>query len=329
MRKMTATMKVAAFQNYGSPEVLQLKEVSKPEPQDHEICVQVRATAVTSGDCRLRRADPFAVRFFFGLFKPKKQVLGDGFSGIVAAVGSQVKQFKVGDEVFGAMGMGFGAYAEYICLPETDVVAQKPANIGHESAATIHFGGATALHFLKKANVGAGQKVLVIGASGAVGTATVQLARHLGAEVTGVCSGSNVEMVKSIGASRVIDYQKEDFASLGERFDVVIDTIGKADYGQMLSVLKKNGTLVLVAAMLGGMLRGAWTSLTSSKKVVTGVALEKLDDLLFLKNLLESGGLKSVVDRIYPFEKIAEAHRYVDGGHKKGNVALRFADGAN
>lgn len=315
-------MKVAAYKNYGAPEVLQIREVATPTPKTHEICVKVYTAAVTSGDCRLRRADPFAARLFFGLFKPRVQVLGDGFSGVVTAIGSEVKQFKTGDEVFGTMGMGFGAHAEYICLPEMGVVTSKPANISHETAATIQFGGATALHFLQKAKVQAGQKVLILGASGAVGTAAVQLAHYLGAEVTGVCSGANVDMVKSIGADRVIDYKKEDFVSLGAHFDVVMDTVGKADYRQMLSVLKPNGTLVLVSAMLGGMLRGLWTSLTSNKKVVTSVAIEKLDDLLFLKKLLESGHLTSVIDTVFPLEKIAEAHRLVDGGHKKGNVAV-------
>jgi NADPH:quinone reductase-like Zn-dependent oxidoreductase len=327
--KMTTTMQVAAFEKYGSPEVLQIKSVPKPQPKDHEICIKIQATAVTSGDCRLRRADPFAVRFFFGLFKPKKQVLGDGFSGVVESVGNKVKRFKVGEAVFGTMGMGFGAYSEYVCLPETGVVATKPDNLDHEAAATIHFGGATALHFLKKAKISAGQKVLIFGASGAVGTAAVQIAKHFGAEVTGVCSGANVEMVKSLGATRVVDYQKEDFAGLGANFDVVIDAVGKADYRRLLSVLGKNGTLVLVSAMLGGMLRGAWTSGTSDKKVVTGVAIEKLEDLFFLKNLLESGHFKSVVDKVFPMEKIAEAHRYVDGGHKKGNVAVKMGGEAH
>lgn len=315
-------MKAAVNQQYGSPEVLQIRELAKPAPKSNEILVKIRAAAVTTGDCRLRRADPFAVRFFFGLTKPKIQTLGDGFSGEVEAVGENVGQFKVGDAVFGTMGMGFGAHAEYVCLPETAAIAQKPANISHEEAGSIHFGGATALHFLKKADIRPGQKVLIYGASGAVGTAAVQLAKHFGAEVTGVCSAANADMVKSIGADLVIDYQKTDFAQSNARYDVVLEAVGKADFGDCLSVLSKNGTLILVSAMLGGMLRGLWASLTTRKKVVTGVAVENLDDLLFLKNLMENGQLKSVVDRVFPFEKIADAHRHVDGGHKKGNVAV-------
>lgn len=316
-------MTAAVYQQYGSPEVLQVKQVEKPAPQPHEILIKVRATAVTSGDCRLRRADPFAVRFVFGLFKPRISILGDGFSGIIEAVGEQVTRFKPGDEVFGTTGLGFGSYAAYVCVPETGVVALKPHNMSHEEAATIHFGAATALHFVRKTKIGAGQQVLVLGASGAVGTAVVQLAKSLGAEVTGVCSTANVDLVKAIGADHVLDYRKDDLALYTGRYDVVVETVDKYPIRLCRSLLRKQGTLALVAALLGGMLQGLWISLTTSHRVVSGVAIEKLDDLLHLRQLIEAGQLHSVIDRVYALADIAEAHAYVDDGHKKGNVAIQ------
>ncbi len=218
-------MKAAVYTQYGAPEVLQIKAIAKPVPQDNEILIKIHATAVNSADIRLRKADPFAVRFVYGLLKPKKTVLGGVLSGEIEAVGKNVRTFKVGDAVFGSAFPLFGAYAEYICLPESAPLAIKPASISHEAAAALPFGGLTAVHFLQKANIRPGQKVLIYGASGAVGSAAVQIAKSLGAEVTGVCSTANVELVKSLGADHVIDYTKTDFAKTGEQYDVVYETV--------------------------------------------------------------------------------------------------------
>lgn len=317
-------MKAAVYTQYGPPEVLQLKELAKPGLKDNEILVKIHATAVTSADSRLRKADPFAVRFIFGLFKPKKPVLGGVLSGTIEAVGKNVQKFKVGDQVFGSAFPNFGAYAEYVCLPETGPLAIKPGNMSHEEAAALPFGGMTALHFLRKANIRPGQKVLIYGASGAVGTAAVQIAKSFGADVTGVCSTANLEMVKTLGADNVIDYTKTDFSKNGEQYDVVYETLNKAPFSSCIAVLKKDGMLILGAAMLAGMLRGAWTSVTSKQKVVAGVAVETAEGVSFLQKLAEEGKLKAVIDKKYTLEQIAEAHEYVDKGHKKGNVVIKL-----
>ncbi len=245
-------MKAIVYSTYGPPGVLQLKELEKPKPKDNEILIKIRATAVNSGDVRLRKADPFAVRFFFGLTKPKKNILGGVLSGEVEAIGSGVKNFKVGDAVFGTTGMSFGAYAEYICLPQTAVLALKPGNLTHEEAAVIPFGGTTALFFLKKANIKSGQSVLIYGASGAVGSAALQLAKYFGAYVTAVCSSANVELVKSLGADAVIDYTKDDFTQNGKTYDVIFDTVDKITVSKSLPSLKDKGILVLGASGLIG-----------------------------------------------------------------------------
>lgn len=320
---MISTMKAAVYTQYGAPEVLQLKEMEKPTPKDNEVLIKIHATAATSGDCRLRSADPFAVRFIFGLFNPKTNVLGGVLSGEIEAVGKKVTQFKAGDQVFGATSMDFGAYAEYICLPETAALSIKPERLLHEEAATLPFGGTTAYHFLKKADIRPGQKVLIYGASGAIGTAAVQIAKQYGAEVTGVCSTSNVDMVKSLGADHVIDYTKEDFTKNGKQYDVIYETVNKAPVSACIAALKNNGTLILGAAMLPEMLQGKWASMTSGIKVISGVAIATAEEVNFLRKLTETGKLKPVIDRTYPLEHIADAHRYVDQGHKKGNVVIR------
>jgi NADPH:quinone reductase-like Zn-dependent oxidoreductase len=248
--------------------------------------------------------------------------LGGVLSGQVEAVGKDVKRFKVGDEVFGSTGMEFGAYAAYKSLPEDGVLASKPKNISHCEAAVIPFGGITALYFLKRARIKSGQRVLVNGASGAVGTAAIQLAKHYGAHVTGVCSTANLQMVKGLGADQVIDYTREDFTQNGERYDVIFDTVDKVSFSNALKSLHESGILILGAAGLSKMLRGLWTSMTSSKKVISGIISEKTQDLVFLKELIEAGKMKPVIDRTYSLERIAEAHAYVEAGHKKGNVAI-------
>jgi len=315
-------MKAAVYTQYGSPEVLQLKEVAKPTPKDNEILLRIKATAVNSGDVRLRKADPFAVRFIFGFTKPKIKILGTVFSGEVESVGKDVKQFRVGDAVFGHTDMKFGAYAEYICVPEGGSLALKPATISHPEAAGIPFGGVTALHFIKKAMIQANQKVLIVGASGAVGSAAVQLAKSYGANVTGVCSTANIDLVKSIGADKVIDYTKEDFTQNGETYDVIFDTVKAINVLRSLNSLTENGIMILSAAGISEMLQGARISMTSDRKVLTGVISHKAEDIIFLKELIEAGKYKPVIERTYPLAQIAAAHAYVEKGHKKGNVAI-------
>jgi len=317
-------MKAIIYTHYGAPEVLHLNEVEKPTPKDNEILLKLKATAVNSGDVRLRKADPFAVRFIFGLLKPKINILGTVFSGEVESIGENVKGFNIGDQVFGHTDMSFGAYAEYKCLPENGSIALKPANVSHKEAAVIPFGGVTALHFIKKAMIKPGQKVLVVGASGAVGSAAVQLAKSLGAIVTGVCSTANIALVKSIGADKVIDYTKEDFTQTGEMYDVIFDTVKTISVSQSLKSLNKNGKMILSAAGMSEMLHGLWISVTSSNKVITGVINHKAEDILFLRELIETGKFKPVIDRTYSLAQMAEAHAYVEKGHKKGNVAIEI-----
>jgi NADPH:quinone reductase-like Zn-dependent oxidoreductase len=317
-------MKAIVCTKYGSPEVLQLQEVEKPIPMDNEILIKVHATAVNSADWRLRKADPAAVRLFFGFTKPRRAILGGVFSGEIEAVGKDVTRFQVGDQVFGSTGMSLGAYAEYKCLPEDGVMAIKPENMTYEEAASIPFGGMTALHFLRKAKIKPGQKVLVYGASGAVGTAAIQLAKYYGAEVIGVCSTKNLEMVKSLGADQVIDYMKEDFTKYGEMYDIIFDTVGKISISNSQRSLKRKGMLILCAFGPAQGMQGFWTTLSSSKKVIFGVASEKTEYITFLKKLIEAGKMRSVIDRSYPLDHISEAHRYVEKGHKKGNVVITF-----
>lgn len=315
-------MKAIVYTHYGSPEVLQLKEVAKPVPKDNEILLRIKATAVNSGDVRLRKADPFAVRFIFGLRKPKINILGSVFSGEVESIGSRVTLFKAGDQVFGHTNMRFGAYAEYICVPEDGSLALKPAAISHREAAVIPFGAVTALHFFKKTTIKPNQKVLIVGASGAVGSAAVQLAKSYGAIVTGVCSTANIDLVKSIGADKVIEYTKEDFTQNGEIYDLIFDTVNTISVSRSVRSLTKKGIMILSAAGMSQMFQGWWVSVSSSRKVLTGVIKHKASDIIFLKELVEAGKFKPVIDRTFPLMQMAAAHAYVEKGHKKGNVAI-------
>jgi 2-desacetyl-2-hydroxyethyl bacteriochlorophyllide A dehydrogenase len=315
-------MKAIVYTQYGAPKVLQLREVQKPSPKANEILVRIKATAVNSGDVRLRKADPFAVRLIFGLLKPRINTLGSVFSGEVESTGKLVKRFKVGDRVFGHTNMSFGAYAEYICVPEDSTVAIKPADLSDNEAAAIPFGAVTALHFIKKVRITPGQKVLIVGASGSVGSAAVQLAKSYGAIVTGVCGTSSVDLVKFVGADKVIDYTKEDFTKNGEIYDLIIDTVNTISVSRSLKSLTKNGVMILSAAGMPEMLQGLWISKTSKRRVLTGVISHSQADINFIKELIEAGKFKAVVDRIFPLDQMVEAHTYIEMGLKRGNIGI-------
>lgn len=320
-------MKAIVYERYGSPDVLELREVAKPTPRDHEVLIKIHATTVTSGDWRARSLDVpvgfgLISRLFFGVFRPRQPILGTECSGEIEAVGKDVKRFKVGDRVFAFSGAGMGCHAEYKCMPENGAVALKPANLTYEEAAALSFGGTTALDFFRRGKLQTGEKVLVNGASGGVGTAAVQLAKHFGAYVTGVCSTPNVERVRSLGANYVIDYTKEDFTKNGETYDVIVDTAGTAPFPRSKGSLKEGGRLLLVIGGLPDMLQIPWVPMTGRKKIIAGPAPGRAEDLRFLAELAQAGKFKPVIDRRYPFEQIAEAHRYVDTGHKKGNVII-------
>ncbi|MEJ2194596.1 MAG: NAD(P)-dependent alcohol dehydrogenase [Ignavibacteriaceae bacterium] len=320
-------IKAIVYQKYGSPDVLQLREVEKPTPRDNEVLIRIYATTVTAVDSTFRKGDQFAARSFTGLIRPKNSVLGSELAGEIEVVGKDVKRFNEGDQVF-ATTPGFGTHAEYICLPEDGVLVIKPTNMTFEEAAAVPSGALTALPFLRdKANIQSGQKILINGASGSVGTYAVQLAKYFGAEVTGISSTVNLELIKSLDADEVIDYTKDDFTKTGQTQDIIFDAVGKSSFSRCKSLLKQRGiylTTVLTPAILLQML---WTSKIGNKKAMiafTGLrpAIEKTKDLIFLKELIEAGKIKSVIDRRYPFEQTAEAHRYVEKGHKKGNVVI-------
>ena len=317
-------MKAAVYRRYGPPEVVQIEDVEKPRPKKNEVLVRIHATTICAGDVRLRKADPFFLRFINGLWKPKKtNILGMELAGTIESTGKKVTRFGVGDQVFGSNGLKFGAHAEYLCLSQDALLAIKPDNLTFEEAASIPFGGISALYYLRKGNIRAGQKVLIYGASGSVGTAAVQLAKHFGAHVTGVCSAANLELVKSLGADEVVDYTREDFSKAGRIYDIVFDTVGKSGVRRSMRSLKRGGFYLREAgSLLPYLLGGMWAKVTGAAKIVGGMARGNPENLTFLKGLIEVGELRAVIDRRYPLEEIVEAHRYVEAGHKKGNVVI-------
>jgi NADPH:quinone reductase-like Zn-dependent oxidoreductase len=327
-------MKAIVHTAYGPPDELQLKEVEKPVPQDNEVLIKIHATTVTSSDCNMRNftfvptLTKLPARLYFGFRKPKIAILGVELTGEIEAVGKDVRRLKSGDRVFGTPDAALGAYAQYTCMPEDGALTIKPANTTWEEAASISLAGNTALYFIRDlGNVQAGQSVLINGASGGIGTFAVQLAKHYGAEVTGVCSTANVEMVKSVGADKVIDYTKEDFTQSDQTYDVIFDVVGKRSFSGCKGALKKNGIYLSTVPQLAVIFPMLWTSIIGSKKAKLGNAVPSLENLNILKALTEAGKLRAVIDRVYPLEQMAEAFRYVEQGHKKGNVIVTVEHG--
>ena len=324
-------MKAIVCTKYGPPEVLQLREVEKPVPKDNEVLIKVYATSVTSADTRIRSFRvPLSywlpARIALGFRSPKINILGTELAGEIESAGKDVKKFKAGDQVFAYPGHHGGGDAEYTCMREDSAIAIKPSNLTYEEAAAVSFGGNTALHFLKQANIKDGQKVLIYGASGSVGTYAVQLAKYFGAEVTAVCSTSNIGLVKSLGADKVIDYTKENFSKNGEIYNVIFDAVGKSSLSDCMESLQNEGIFLQAVSPPATSLRMRWSSITSSKTLIGGTAVPNAENLNFLKELIEAGKIRAVIDRSYSMDQIVEAHRYVDKGHKKGNVTIKIAE---
>ena len=324
-------MKAILYQQYGPPDVLQMADIAKPVPKPNEILIKTYATTVTSGDWRVRSLTVPAgfgwmTRLVFGVSRPRQPILGSELAGVVESVGEAVSRFKVGDAVFAFSDARMGCYAEYKCMPQDGAVACKPPGLSYGEAAALSFGGTTALDFLRRAKLQRGESVLINGASGAVGAAAVQLARHFGAHVTAVCSTANMAWVRALGASQVIDYTQEDFTQNGQTYHVIMDTVGTAPFSRCQASLRDGGRLLLVLAGLADMLHAPWASLTSGKRVIAGPVSVRAEDLPLLAELAAAGAFKAVIDRRYRFEQMVEAHRYVDSGRKKGNVVVMLGD---
>ncbi len=329
-------MKAIAYKDYGPPDVLQLAELEKPVPVEHEVLVRIHASSVGYGDILARKFKdvspsefnmPFPLwlitKFYFGLNEPKVTILGSEISGVIEAAGKDVTRFKAGDPVFGYLGQSMGGYAEYICLPENAVLAIKPTNMTYEEAAVVPMGAIMALHLLReKGNIQPGHKVLINGASGGIGSAAVQIAKSYGAEVTGVCGTARLEFVKSLGADKVIDYTKQDFTRSGETYDLIFDVLGRSSFPDTKSSLKENGRCLYASFKSRQLLQMLSTSISGSKKVICALAPGGLEDLLSAKELIEAGKIKSIIDKSFPLEQTAQAHRYVEDGHKKGHIVI-------
>lgn len=328
-------MKAVVYETFGAPQVLRLKEVAKPTPKDNEILIRVYATPVNYGDLTARNFANLSPRDFhmpmplwlparlsFGLTKPSKPILGSEFAGEVEMTGKSVNNFKPGDQVYAYRGMNMGANAEYLCMPADGTVALKPANMSYEEACAIPYGGIMALNLLRKVNIQPGQKVLINGASGSIGSFALQLASYYGAEVTGVCSGPRVEFVRALGADKVIDYRQEDFTKNGETYDLIFDVLGKSSFERCKGSLTPNGRYLLASFKMKQLFQMLATSFSGGKKVICALAGEKAEDLVFLKELAEAGKLRVIIDRCFPLEQTAEAHAHVEKGHKAGSVVI-------
>ena len=330
-------MKAIVYTQYGEPDVLSMKEVEKPYPKGNEVLIRIRAVSVNYGDLIARNfknisAKEFNMpllfwilaRFGFGLKEPKIKILGNTFSGEIESIGKDVRKFREGEQVFGYTGEKMGTYAGYLCIPENGIIAVKSSNMTFEEASCIPYGTIMALSLLKKANIEHGQKVLIIGASGGIGSAAVQLAKHhYGAIVTGVCSTTSIEYVKSLGADKVIDYKKEDFTKSEETYNLIFDILGKVSFSAYKPLLKHNGICLFASFKTKKIIQMLWTSTVGGKKVVCALAIPKTEDLLFIKRLAEEGKLKAVIDKCFPLEQTAEAHKYMESGNRRGNVIIK------
>lgn len=335
---MNSKMKAIVYKEYGSPDVLKIQDVEKPAPKENEVLVRVRATSVNYGDLIARNFRNISAKEFnmpllfwifarmgFGFCKPRKQVLGNAFSGVVQSVGSNVNLFKEGDAIFGYTGEKMGAYAQYLTLPEDGIIAEKPRNITYEEASAIPYGAIMAYNLLKKAPIKKGQKVLVIGASGGIGAAAVQLAKqYYGADVTGICSKKRVEFVKNSGADNVVDYEEEDFTKSSVSYNLIFDVLGKGTFSSCKKILKPTGIYLLASFKAKKLFQMIWTALTGRKKIICAIATPKQEDLVFIKSLIEDGIMKPIIDKKFSLEQTAEAHKYIESGEKKGNVIIEI-----
>ena len=325
MENTNKKMKAIVCTKYGPPDVLQLKEVEKPIPKDNEVLIRIYGTTVTAGDAEIRDLKfsflmRLLMRLGFGIIKPRKKILGQELGGVIESVGKEVKLFNEGDQIFAATALRFGTYAEYVCLPEDGMIAIKPSNMTYEEAAAVITGGINALWYLRKGNIQSGQKILIRGASGTIGTFAIQLAKYYGAEVTAIGNPNSLEMMKSLGADKVFDYTKDDFTKSVETYDVIFDVIGKSSFPSFIKSLKENGTYLL--ANMGA--RKVRKLLKSGQKVILGKSLiYKIEDLVFLRELIEAGKLKTAIGKRYSLEQIPEAHRHIEKGEKTGNIVIK------
>ena len=324
-------MQAYVCRRYGGPDVVELAEVPKPVPRSHEVLIRIHATTVSAGDWRVRtlkvpKGYGLFARLALGFTAPRQPILGTELAGTIESVGTSVTRFKPGDEVFAFPGAKMGCHAQYRAVAEDSGIALKPQNLSFDEAATLSFGGSTGIYFVDKAQIRAGDRVLVIGASGAVGTAVLQLAKHLGASVTGVTSTTNVQLVSSLGADRVIDYTREDFTKGSDRYDVIADTVGATSYARCQHVLNENGRLVVIAGGVPDLLSALWVPMTGSKRVIAGIAEERPEYVRRLAELARTGALRPVIDRRYEFAEMADAHAYVETGRKRGSVVVRVRE---